>query len=68
MKKSTSAPNALSLPVEEKMLLHGIIANGKEQYSETIDILSERAFEVFENKLLLFSLRGKTLQIQRYLP
>jgi replicative DNA helicase len=34
------------------MLLHGIIANGKEQYSETIDILSERAFEVFENKIL----------------
>ena len=52
MKKSTSAPNALSLPVEERMLLHGIIANGKEQYSETIDILSERAFEVFENKIL----------------
>ena len=52
MRKSTSAPNALNLSVEEKMILHGIIANGKEQYCETVDILSEKTFDVFENKII----------------
>lgn len=34
------------------MILHGIIANGKEQYCETVDILSEKTFDVFENKII----------------
>lgn len=52
MRKSTSVQNALNLSVEEKMILHGIIANGKEQYCETVDILSEKTFDVFENKII----------------
>lgn len=52
MNRSTYAQNALNLSAEEKMILHGIIANGKEQYCETVDILSEKTFDVFENKII----------------
>lgn len=51
-KKYTTAQNVLDLSTEESMLLHGILINGKEQFSQTIDILSEKTFDVFENKII----------------
>ena len=52
VKKYTSALNVLDLTAEERMLLHGIIANGKEQFSETVDILTDKSFDTLENKIV----------------
>ena len=52
MKKSSTAQNALDLSFEEDSILAGIIAGGKDHFAETIDVLSEKTFEIRDNKIV----------------
>ncbi len=56
--KNTSAQNAVhDLVYEENSILHGIIRGGREALLDCIDILDERYFEQFKNKVIYSAIK-----------
>lgn len=52
MKKHTSVQNVLDLTFEENSILHGIIKGGKDNFAETLDILTDRSFNNLPAKII----------------